>query len=177
MPYRLGVFLMPGYPYTFYYQGRDILSGTAMIWSRVAMDFPLKVHNFIDYPSPLSSLNKVQLSLIGDAGTVLNKTPDKIKDALDHGQHKLLMDYGVKASATFLMYHWIPMELYAQVFWPYNKLDSKKLYLSDYPYTHYHVDPVNGPYLTASDDSRNRSEYMKAVKDPRFFVGFTIGNL
>jgi hypothetical protein len=84
MPYRL-VFFMPGYPYSFHYRGRDILQGTAMTWTRVQADFPLKIRHYLEPPLPLSSLNKLQLSLIGNAGTALNRTPDKLPGALARG--------------------------------------------------------------------------------------------
>jgi hypothetical protein len=161
MPYRLGLNLMPGYPYRFQYRGRDILEGTAMTWARLQADFPLKVREFLGYPSPLSSLNKLQLSLIGDAGTVLNQAPDHLLDALDRGEHHLLLDYGAKLSATFLFYHWLPMELYAIAFMPYNKLKAGNIFLEDW----------------AGRGYDSPEDYLDNVKVPRFFVGFTIGGL
>ncbi len=158
MPYRLA-FFMPGYPYSFQYRGRDILQGTAMTWTRVQADFPLKVRSYLEPPSPFSSLNKLQLSLIGNAGTVLNRTPDNLPGALSRGEHYLLMDYGARVSATFMFYHRIPMDLYAMVFKPWNQLREENVYLQEW---------AGRGYATPGD-------YLENVRQARFFVGFTLG--
>jgi hypothetical protein len=159
MPYRLA-FYMPGYPYGFYYRGRDILQGSAMSWTRVQADLPLKLRQYLDHPSPLSSLNKLQLSAIGNAGTVLNTTPDKLVGEVEAGRHYLLMDYGVRLSATFLFYHWLPMDLYFMAFKPYNQLKPGNVYLQEW----------SGRYARPED-------YLQHVKEPRFYMGFTFGGL
>ena len=161
MPYRLGLNRMPGYPYRFYYRGRDILEGTAMAWTRLQLDLPVKIRQYLGNPSPFSSLNQVQLSLIGDAGTVLDRAPDHLIGSLDRGEHHLLLDYGAKLSATFLIYHWLPMELYGMAFMPYNRLKADRVFLEEW---------AAGGYDSPED-------YLDNVKLPRFFVGFTIGGL
>jgi hypothetical protein len=166
LPFRLGLDLMPGYPYSFYYRGHDVLRGTAMTWGRLQADFPFKLRKYLGYPSPFSSFNKVQLSLIGDAGAVLNKTPDKIFETFSEGQHHLLMDFGAKLSLTFLFYHFIPMEIYGMAFVPYNQLEADKLFTGEF----------YSPY-SAETEARQRNRYLDYVKDPRFFFGLSFGGL
>ncbi len=165
MSYRLGLGMMPAYPYNFFYRGHDILQGTAMSWAHLQMDFPVKIRKFIDYPSPFSSLNKLQLSLMGDAGTTLNRTPDQLVHSLENGEHHLLLDYGAKLSLTFLMYHWLPMELYFMTFMPYNQLRAGRLYYSDFGYN-----PAS-----QKTEADQRREYLDYVKQRRYYVGLTIG--
>jgi hypothetical protein len=171
MTYRLGLDRMPAYPYNFTYRGNDILSGTALFHTRLEVDIPIKIRKYLDYPSPFSSLNQVQLSLIGDAGMTFDRSPDRIFGILERGEHHLLTDYGARLSATFLMYHQIPMTVFGQVFMPYNELSADKLYNVDYARS----TPIAGPGSNAALDRRDRDEYMKLVKNPRFFVGFTVG--
>jgi hypothetical protein len=131
-----------------------------MSWTRVQADIPFKIREHLPHPSPLSSLNKVQLSVIGDAGTVLNNTPDQLLGEVQAGRHYLLMDYGVRLSATFLFYHWLPMDLYVMAFQPYNHLKAENVYLQEW----------SGAYATPKD-------YLQHVKEPRFYMGFTFGGL
>ncbi len=161
MPYRLGLYMMPGYPYSFIYRGQDVLAGTAMGWAHVQIDVPVKIRKFLPYPSPLSSLNKVQFSLMGDAGAALNRTPDEIAQALENGEQHLLLDYGGKLGVTFLFYHQIPMELYGTVYMPYNQLRSGDAFYGDW----------------AAQGYASPQAYLRNVQEPRYFVGFTIGNL
>lgn len=173
MTYRLGLDRMPGYPYNFYYRGNDVLEGQALFHSRLELAMPFKVRAPIGYPSPFSSLNQVQLSLIGNAGATFDKGPDKIYGILEKGEHHLLLDYGLRASATFLMYHQIPMTAYAQVFMPYNRLEADKLYNLDYA----RRTEIKATYTDreASLDQADRDAYMNAVKEPRYYIGLTVG--
>jgi hypothetical protein len=171
MTYRLGLDRMPAYPYNFTYRGDDILSGTALLHTRLEVDIPIKIRKYIDYPSLFSSLNQVQLSLIGDAGLTLDRSPDRLVGMLERGEHHLLTDYGARISGTFFMYHQIPMTVFAQVFMPYNELKASKLYNLDYP----RATPIAGPGSNAAQDRHDRDQYMKLVKNPRYFVGLTVG--
>lgn len=173
MTYRLGLDRMPGYPYNFTYRGDDVLEGQAMFHSRLELDFPLKLRARLPHPSPFSSLNQVQLSLIGDAGSTFDKSPDQIYDILDKGEHQLLFDLGLRASATFMMYHQIPMTAYFQVFMPFNELNAGDLYNLDYP-RRTAITPNVSPAQYVKDQA-DRDQYMKLVKEPRFFVGLTMG--
>jgi WD40-like Beta Propeller Repeat len=173
MTYRLGLDRMPGYPYNFYYRGNDILEGQALFHSRLELGFPIKVRAPFGYPSPFSSLNQVQLSLIGNAGATFDRGPDKIYGILEKGEHHLLLDYGARASATFLMYHQIPMTAFAQVFMPYNQLQASKLYNLDYG----RRTTIKASYTAeeARTDRADRNAYMNAVKEPRYFIGLSVG--
>jgi len=162
MTYRLGLEKMPGYPYNFVYQGNDILEGSAFFHSRLEIDLPFKIRKYLPYPSPLSSLNQIQLSGIADAGVTFDQSPDQIYGILERGDHHLLFDVGVRLSATFLMSHQIPMTLYFQSFLPLNQLRAGGLYAVDYA-------------RESDSDAENRSNHLASVKDPRYFVGFSLG--
>ena len=182
MTYRLGLSRMPGYGYNFFYQGQDILQGSAMFWTRTALEIPYLVRQFVGLGTPPSSFNQVRLSLIGDAGTALFKAPTRLVSTLEKGQQKMLFDYGVRVSATMYFYHAYPLTAYFQVFQPYNQLKASDLYLSDYRGPPAPRDPQMSDadyqrYLDGffAGDEVLRNNYMKAVKDPRFFFGLEIG--
>jgi hypothetical protein len=171
LTYRLGLDLMPGYPYNFYYRGRDILEGTSMSWTRASLDFPFKIRHYLGYPSPFSSLNQVNFSFMANAGTVLNQSPDRIYKTLENGQHNLLMDFGARVSLGFLFYHQLPMTLYAQIFQPYNQLKAENMLYGDYLPSSLWQDARENP----GKYQNTRDQAFSAVQDPRYYVGLTMG--
>jgi hypothetical protein len=175
---------MPGYSYNFYYQGRDILEGTNLFWGRLSLDFPYKFRRFMDITATPSSLNQVQLSLISNIGTVMNKSPDKIIPALKAGENQVLMDAGFRISVTFLLYHRLPFSAYFQVFKPLNSLEEKDLFYFDFPKsTLFELERsanATGVALTpeqrAAALNNDRHNYFdKSVKRSRFFLGLGLG--
>jgi hypothetical protein len=184
LTYRLGIYLMPGYSYNFNYQGRDILEGSNLFWGRLSLDFPYKLRRFMDITATPSSINQVQLSLISNIGTVMNKSPDKIIPALKAGENQVLMDAGFRVSITFLLYHRLPFSAYFQVFKPINFLEEKDLYYYDYPKnTLFEMERIAStqgspllPEQRAAALKNDRHNYFdKSVKKPRFFLGLGLG--
>ncbi len=170
MFYRLGLSRMPGYGYTLRYDGRDILKGTNMFWMSLGADYYLKLHQFFDSEAlPFSSLSKIKLSLMGNAGTTLNEAPKTLLKALDQEKHDLLFDLGVRLSFQFLSYHQLPMTLYFQAFMPFNFLDASK-------FGQYGTNSVSERVEWFNYSSNVGKAILDEVNQPRFFVGLQIGH-
>jgi hypothetical protein len=99
----------------------------------------------------------------------LISAPSRIYEDLSAGRHHLLLDFGLRLSANFHLYHQLPFTIFAQVFQPFNELKAENLYPA--------VDGVyGGDYpQTTGNDAVDRQHYIDQVKDPRFFVGFNLG--
>ncbi len=174
MANRIGYFRLHGYPYNFKYRGRQIMEGSSMVYGQFGIQIPIKVGLFIP-DLPTSSLKQFLISGIGEWGTTLNSAPDKIYRSLEEGQHHLLLDFGLKASMNFNLYHQIPFTLYAQAFVPFNELKAENLYWDDFS----HTGRPNPDGSASPEQIRNagqdRATYINQVKDPRYFVGFNLG--
>jgi hypothetical protein len=105
------------------------------------------------------------LTGIAEGGTTMFTAPDRIWDYLEAGKHKLLLDFGLRLSANFRLYHDWPFTVFAQGFLPVNKLKADNLYAGDY----------GGPAPDADLDAKVRKAYIDQVKEPRYFVGFELG--
>lgn len=166
MVYRLGFYRMSGYPYSFVYRGRDIMEGSSFGFGQAGISVPLRLGAFLP-GLPLTSFKQFMLTGLAEAGTTLLTAPDRIFDDLANDKFYLLVDFGVRLSANFRLYHEIPFTVFGQVFVPYNELEASKLMGGDYK------DPREN--LPAAEDEALRNDYIKLVKDPRFFVGFELG--
>ncbi len=162
LSYRLGYYRMSGYPYNFVYRGRDIMQGSSYTFGQYGIELPIKAGAFLP-GLPTTSLKQFLITAMGEVGTTLETRPEHIYSTLELGQHHLLMDFGLRLSANFKLYHQIPFTIFAQEFVPYNELKEENLYDLDYP---------RAAGLT---DAQNRTNYINQVKDPRFFVGFNLG--
>ena len=161
MTYRIGYYRMSGYPYNFQYRGRDIMEGSSFTFGQAGIQIPIKAGLFL--PSlPTTSFQKFLITAMGEWGTTQVSAPDKVVSNLAEGKHYLLLDYGLRFSMNFQLYHQYPFTIFAQVFEPFNLLTAENLFYGDYPHT-------------SSNDSENRTQYINRVKDPRFFVGFNLG--
>ncbi len=167
MTYKLGLFRLPGYPYSLYYRGRNILEGTAAATAHFSLEFPYKLKHFFGIPVGPTSLYRLQLAFLGNAGFTLNRTPDKLVSAVVDREHHLLADLGVRISATFRLYHQFPITAYFQAFQPINDLRPHALYPTDYRDISVEVDEAT--------DSRLRNAYIDAINSPRYFVGMQFG--
>lgn len=171
--YRLGYYRMSGYPYNFYYRGRDIMEGTFYAFGQAGASLPLKAGAFIP-GLPTTSLKQFMLTGLCEWGTTLLSTPDAVGDSLWIHQYHLLIDVGLRLSANFRLYHQFPFTAYVQAFQPINNLKSDNLYGSDYGNDPKGVVDANGNLLPAVD-AQARKDYIDVVKKPRFYVGFNLG--
>ncbi|MBW8888458.1 MAG: hypothetical protein JF616_11940 [Fibrobacteres bacterium] len=171
--YRLGYYRMSGYPYNFYYRGRDIMEGTFYAFGQAGASIPLKAGAFIP-DLPTTSLKQFMLTGLCEWGTTLLSTPDAVGDSLWIHQYHLLLDVGVRLSANFRLYHQYPFTAYVQVFQPINNLKADNLYGSDYGNDPKGMVDANGN-LVAARDAQARRDYINVVKKPRFYVGFNLG--
>lgn len=175
LPYQLGYAYMPGYPYNFRYRGRDIMEGSSFGMVRAGVDVPIRGFGFFIPDLPLTSFQQLTLSGMVNSGTTLFLPADRIYDALEAGQHNLLVDYGVRLAANFRIFHQFPFTIYAQGFQPWNNLKADRLFWYDYPHTG--APNADGSISAAqlANAAKDRKEYIKLVKEPRYFVGFTLG--
>jgi hypothetical protein len=179
LSYRLGYYRMSGYPYNFMYRGRDIMEGSSYAFGQYGIEIPLKVGAFLP-GLPTTSLKQFMLTGMGEVGTTLLTRPEHIINSLELGQHYLLMDFGVRLSANFKLYHQLPFTMFVQCFVPYNELKAENLYNLDYgrslPKVVARTAGGSPVYETPSEnDARDRQTYIDQVKDPRWFVGFNLG--
>lgn len=178
MTYRIGYYKLGGYPYNFMYRGRDLMEGTSYNFGQVGVQLPIKLGAFLP-DLPTTSLKQFMLTAMGEWGTTLIAAPDHIyeKLTLDQIQNKpeLLLDYGLRASLNFHLYHQIPFTIFAQVFLPYNKLKAELLYWDDYPHRG-RANPDGSPSAEQiANDPVDKQNYFNEVKNPRFFIGFNLG--
>ncbi|MDB5102599.1 MAG: Tol biopolymer transport system periplasmic component [Fibrobacteres bacterium] len=169
LSYRLGYYRMSGYPYNFNYRGRDIMAGSSFAFGQYGIQVPLKAGTFLP-GLPTTSLKQFMLTAMGEWGTTLETRPEHIVAALENGEHHLLLDFGLRLSANFKLYHQLPCTIFGQVFVPYNALKAANLYSSDYPRTQKR--PGESDF---DNDARDRKNYIGQVQDPRFVVGFNLG--
>jgi hypothetical protein len=169
MTYKIGYYRLSGYPYQFMYRGRDIMEGSSYAFGQAGLSVPLRIGAFLD-GLPTTSFKSFMLTVMGEAGTTLLVAPDKIVTALDKERFYPLLDYGVRLSANFRLYHELPFTLFGQVFMPVNDLKASDLLNNDYPSSL----PLSGESVQEAD-LRDRKDYLKVVKEPRFFVGFELG--
>ena len=175
MTYRIGYFKLGGYPYNFNYRGRDIMEGSSMAFGQYGIQIPIKAGNFLP-GLPLTSFKQFMITGLGEWGTTLITAPDQIQNALDAGKHYLLLDFGIRLSMNFKLYHQIPFTIYAQAFMPYNQLSENKLYWDDYNHT---GAPTNEELISNEqiiNSPADRHDYIQRVKEPRFYIGFNLGN-
>jgi hypothetical protein len=181
MFYRLGISRMPGYPYNFRYNGRDILKGTALAHGRLSLDIPYKLRWFIDSPwFPFSSLNQVKLSLMSNIGTTLNEVPDRIITALNKGEHEILFDFGVQFSLNFQIFHRIPMTIFVRAFKPVNMLKEQMILRKDLPPIDWNGDGFTERhtftgYSAGRDYDVGVKEYLKNLNSTKYYFGLTLG--
>jgi hypothetical protein len=178
LSYRLGYYRMSGYPYNFSYRGRDIMEGSSFAFGQYGIQAPIKMGTFLP-GLPVTSLKQLMITAMGEWGTTLETRPEHILNALEAGEHHLLLDFGLRVSANFKLYHQLPFTIFAQGFVPYNQLQASNLFDVDYPGTGRRLTGTVGgvpQYETAAQaDQRDRKAYIAQVKDPRFFVGFNLG--
>ena len=134
LSYRLGYFRMSGYPYNFSYRGRDIMEGSSFAFGQYGVQLPIKMGTFLP-GLPVTSFKQFMITAIGEWGTTLETRPEHIINALDNGEHHLLLDFGLRVSANFKLYHQLPFTIFAQGFVPYNQLKADHLFDIDYPGT------------------------------------------
>ncbi|MEO7426532.1 MAG: hypothetical protein ABI036_15190 [Fibrobacteria bacterium] len=173
MDYRLGYYRMSGYPYSFNYRGRDIMEGSSFAFGQMGVQVPLKTGFFLP-GLPTTSWKQIMLTAMGEWGTTLSTSPDHIYRSLANGEHYLLLDYGLRVSMNFHLYHQLPVSLFAQVFMPWNDLKAENLYWFDYGHTGAAGDGEPSPQQLANDNA-DRKRYMDQIQQPRFFVGFNLG--
>ena len=161
MTYRIGYYRLGGYPYNFVYRGRDIMEGSSFTFGQYGIQIPIKTGAFLP-GLPTTSFKQFLITGVGEWGTTLVTSPDKIYQSIEKGKHYLLLDFGLRVSMNFHLYHQLPFTIFAQVFQPYNQLTATNLFDGDYP-------------KGTSSDGVNRVRYINQVKDPRFFVGFNLG--
>lgn len=167
--YRLGYYRLSGYPYNFYYRGRDIMEGSSYGFAQAGVQVPLKAGAFLP-GLPITSLKQFMVTALGECGTTLLSTPDAAGDSLWLQQYHLLVDVGLRLSANFRLYHQYPFTIYAQGFLPINNLKAENLYNRDY------ASSAARPGETAAErDWRDRKAYIDIVKQPRYYVGFNLG--
>ena len=123
-----------------------------MFWSHLSASLPFPVNEFLDWPFVPSSLHQFQLTLFGDAGTVLTAPPDKLMKQVLDGKHHLLFDIGARFSATFRFYHRIPLTAYLQAVQPVHFLD--------FPQT--------------AQEQLNTND-LRLLQDLRIFMGLSMG--
>lgn len=178
LSYRLGYYRLSGYPYNFSYRGRDIMEGSSFAFGQYGIQIPLKAGTFLP-GLPVTSLKQFLITAMGEWGTTLETRPEHILNALEKGEHHLLLDFGLRLSANFKLYHQLPFTIFVQGFLPYNQLKADNLFEIDYPGTGRRLTGVSSgvpQYETAAQaDRRDRDAYIAQVKDPRFFVGFNLG--
>lgn len=174
MTYQLGYSQMPGYPYNFRYRGRDIMEGTSFAKGSYGIEIPIRLGAFLP-GLPITSFRQFSVTAMGDLGTTLITPADKLYDALEQGQHYLLLDFGVKLSANFRIYHQYPFTIYGLGFVPYNRLSADRLFWNDYPHRGRSVPDGSHTAEQIANAPQDRAEYIKLVKDPRYFVGFQLG--
>jgi hypothetical protein len=171
MAYRIGYYKMAGYPYQFIYRGRDIMEGSSYAFGQYGISIPLRAGAFLQ-DLPTTSFKQFMLTAMGELGTTLLASPDNIVSTLQNDQYYLLMDFGLRLSANFRLYHEIPFTLFAQAFQPYNDLKASRLLDLDFPHS---TPSPTGTQTAEQLDKSDRNAYIKLVKDPRFFVGFQLG--
>lgn len=137
------------------------MEGSSFSFGQYGIQIPLKTGLFLP-GLPLTSLKQFLLTGIGEWGTTLISSPGEIYKSLEQGKHYLLLDFGLRLSANFHLYHQLPFTIYAQVFQPVNQLSGDNLYPGDYPHQ-------------TTNDAENRRKHINQVKDPRFFVGLNLG--
>jgi hypothetical protein len=172
--YRVGYYRLQGYPYNFFYRGRDIMEGSSYTYGQLGFQVPIKTGLFLP-GLPITSWKQILLTGLAEWGTTLDTAPKDIFESLYEGGHHLLLDVGGRLSFNFHLYHQLPFSIFAQVFLPVNDLQASKLYWFDYPHTgasQANGDP--GPQQFANE-SADRDDYIQQVKQPRFFVGFNLG--
>jgi hypothetical protein len=76
---------------------------------------------------------------------------------------------------NFHLYHQIPFTLFAQAFIPYNDLKAENLYWDDFPHTGRTNADGSASNEQIGNASKDRTNYINQVKDPRYFVGFNLG--
>ena len=174
LSYRLGYYRMSGYPYNFYYRGRDIMEGSSFTFGQAGFQVPIKTGWFLP-GSPLTSWKQLMFTGLAEAGSTLETRPDHIVRSLINGEHYLLVDVGARLSANFKLYHQIPFTIYGQAFLPVNDLKEENLYWYDYGHTG--APAANGDPGTEqiANDAADRKNYIDQVKQPRYFVGFNVG--
>ena len=174
MSNRIGYYKLGGYPYNFGYRGRDIMEGSSFAFGQFGIQIPIKMGAFIP-DLPTTSLKQFMITGLGEWGATLASAPDKIYHDLDQGKHYLLLDYGVRASMNFHLYHQLPFTVFAQVFIPWNRLSANNLYWDDYP--HSGLPNPDGSVSAAqiANGPADRQNYINQVKDPRYFIGFNLG--
>ncbi|MEO7958819.1 MAG: hypothetical protein ABIW76_19230, partial [Fibrobacteria bacterium] len=148
-------------------------------FGQYGIQIPLKVGAFLP-GLPTTSLKQFMLTGMGEVGTTLLTRPEHIIGALEQGQHNLLMDFGLRLSANFKLFHQLPFTMFVQCFAPYNELKAENLFDLDYgrtaPKAIARTTGGDLIYETPSqNDERDRQAYMDQVKDPRWFVGFNLG--
>jgi hypothetical protein len=161
MTYRIGYYRLNGYPYNFVYRGRDLMEGSSFAYGQGGFQIPIKTGVFLP-GLPLTSFKQFMITGIGEWASTLVVSPGEIYKNIELGKHYLLLDYGLRFSANFHLYHQIPFTIFAQAFQPFNTLSAENLFVGDYA----------KPTL---NDAENRRRYINQVKDPRFFVGFNLG--
>jgi hypothetical protein len=171
--YRLGYYRMSGYPYNFYYRGRDLMEGTFYAFGQLGAQVPLKAGMFLP-DLPTTSLKQFMVTGLCEWGTTLVATPDAVGDSLWLHQNHLLLDVGLRLSANFRLYHQFPFTAYVQAFQPINNLKSRNLYGSDYGNDPKGMVDASGNFDPAAD-ARARKDYIDIVKKPRFYVGLNLG--
>ncbi len=174
MSNRIGYYKLGGYPYNFNYRGRDIMEGSSFAFGQVGIQIPIKMGAFLP-DLPTTSLKQFMITGLGEWGTTLISAPDKIYHDLDAGKHYLLLDYGLRASLNFHLYHQLPFTIFAQAFIPVNRLTSDNLYWDDYP----HRGSANADGSPSLEQigfaPEDRQNYIDQVKNPRYFAGFNLG--
>jgi hypothetical protein len=149
------------------------MEGSFYTFGQAGVQVPFKMGAFI--PGwPTTSLKQFMLTGITEWGTTMLGTPDAVGDSLWQQHYHLLLDVGLRFSANFKLYHQWPFTVYAQVFQPINNLKSANLYGSDYGNSLQGVVDGTG-VLDPVADAKARKEYIKVVKEPRFYVGFNLG--
>ncbi len=172
--YRLGYYRMSGYPYNFYYRGRDIMQGSSYTFGQAGVQIPIKTGVFLP-GLPTTSWKQIMLTGLGEWGTTLATRPDHIYRALLDGEQHLLLDYGLRLSMNFHLYHQLPFTVFGQVFVPWNELKADNLFWYDYSHTGAANDDGTPGKDQLANDAADRKNYIEQVKQPRFYVGFSLG--